>query len=99
MKKSLIFSVMLLLLCMAVFSVCDTTFEWSNSNQTGTLTYTALGLSAPVISGALTVTEVGTASNVTASALDNLPAGSTTNAAFFLVTVGTNSYAVPMYLQ
>lgn len=45
---------------MSVFVVGDTTFDWSNSNQSGTLTYTGVALASPTISGTIADTSAAT---------------------------------------
>jgi len=105
MKKSLIFASMLLLLCMGVFVVSDTTFSWSNSNQTGTLTYTGLALVTPTIDGVSPVTVSSVAqsdTNTTTTATGYTPAhvgqvltggaGTGTNAVWISNGITTNDW-------
>lgn len=62
MKKSIALISVVFLLAWAGYMVADTTFSWSGAQQSGTLTYTGLALSAPTITGGTVVT-----GNVTAS--------------------------------
>jgi len=59
MKKAL-FLAMSIVVCGIAYVAGDTTFSWSNSNQSGTLTYTGLGLASPTISGTVTDTATHT---------------------------------------
>ena len=105
MKNSLIFATMLLLLCMGVYVISDTTFSWSNSNQSGTLTYTGLALVSPTIDGSAAVTAANAAqsdTNATTTATGYTPAfvgqvltggaGTGTNAVWISKGITTNDW-------
>jgi hypothetical protein len=75
--KQAMFLAIALILCGAAFLVADTTFSWSNANQTGTLTYTGLALVAPTIDGVAPLTVSNAAqsdTNVTTTATGYTPA-------------------------
>jgi len=56
-------------------AICDTTFAWSNANQTGTLTYTGVTLVTPTMSSpAITGTIAQSDTNVTTTATLYTPA-------------------------
>jgi len=59
MKKAL-FLAIAIVICGAAYMIADTTFSWSVPDQSGTLTYTGLALSGPVISGTVADTSTGT---------------------------------------
>ena len=95
--KKLIALAFALLLCGAFYMAADTTFSWSNSNQTGTLTYTGLGLSAPVITGAITVDDVTAAGTATPAATNAPALVSLTDAVYVNVTIGGEVYVLTAY--
>jgi len=95
--KKLLSLAFALLICGAAYMVADTTFSWSNGNQTGTLTYVGLGLSAPVITGAITVDDV-TAEGAVTPAATNAPAlVSSVDAVYVNVTIGGEVYVLTAY--
>jgi len=75
--KNAILIAMVLVLSGAAYLIGDTTFSWSNSNQSGTLTYTGLALTSPTIDGSTAVTAANAAqsdTNATTTATGYTPA-------------------------
>jgi len=95
--KNVLFLAFVMLLCGAAFLVADTTFSWSNSNQTETLTYTGLGLCAPVLSGVITVDDVTAAGTATPAATNAPALVSLTDAVYVNVTIGGEVYVLTAY--
>jgi hypothetical protein len=82
MKKILILASVILCSYGLIAIVADTTFSWSGGGQTGTLTYTGLGLASPVISGTITDTATHTL------AANKLYVGNTANARTAMAVTG-----------
>jgi len=106
MKKAL-FLGLAILVCGVAALVADTTFSWSNSNQSGTLTYTGLALTTPTIDGSTAVTAANAAqsdTNVTTTATSYTPAyvgqvliggaGTGTNGVWISKGITTNDWVV-----
>lgn len=77
MKKFVILAALILSSYGLVVTIADTTFSWSQGGQTGTLTYTDLGLVSPVITGTPTI---GGATPVTTSNAAQSDTNTTTTA-------------------